>query len=67
MINEMEMEMEMENDEFYSMNCNVCGKKIEYDEGEGNFADGFTCYECIDNAIDNQIEEMKIVKLRVRV
>ena len=27
--------------------CQTCGKEIEYDEGEGNLEDGYTCYECI--------------------
>ena len=47
----------------------VCNFEMEYDEGEGNIEDGYTCYSCIDETekmidevIDNQIEEMKIRK-----
>ena len=25
----------------------MCGKEIEYDEGEGNLEDGYTCFECL--------------------
>ena len=37
--------------------CVNCYKKIEYDEGEGNGADGYTCYECIDDKINEKINE----------
>lgn len=29
------------------MICDICGQKIEYDEGEGNTADGYICFDCI--------------------
>lgn len=29
------------------MRCEVCGQGVEYDEGEGNIEDGYTCYDCI--------------------
>ena len=44
--------------------CSLCNFEIEYDEGEGNFADGYICYSCIDDKI-NDIEEMKIEKIGV--
>jgi hypothetical protein len=31
------------------MECNKCNQKMEKDEGEGNIADGYVCYECIEN------------------
>lgn len=44
--------------------CKKCGMEMEYDEGEGNYADGYICYECLgkmlDEMIDNEIEERKI-------
>ena len=43
------------------MICNLCKCEIEYDEGEGNIADGRICYSCIDERI-NDIEELKIRK-----
>ena len=33
------------------MNCLRCGTEIEYDEGEGNNADGYTCFVCINICI----------------
>lgn len=32
------------------MKCNQCHQEIEYDEGEGNIADGYVCYECIEES-----------------
>jgi len=29
------------------MKCIKCGQELEYDEGEGNIADGYICFECI--------------------
>ena len=47
--------------------CAICNSEIEYDEGEGNLEDGYTCYDCIkeqeiklDEMIDNEIEELHI-------
>ena len=28
--------------------CRNCHKRMEYDEGEGNPADGFICFHCIE-------------------
>lgn len=29
------------------MICDMCGKEIEYDEGEYNDVNSITCYECL--------------------
>jgi len=48
------------------ISCQKCSSEIEYDEGEGNFEDGYICYECLekmkDEMIDNEIEEIKLRK-----
>ena len=31
------------------IHCLKCDQEMQYDEGEGNYADGYTCYECINN------------------
>jgi len=31
------------------MECQICGQEIEYDEGEGNNADGYICFQCIND------------------
>ena len=30
-----------------TIHCGVCGQEMEYDEGEGNQADGYNHYDCI--------------------
>jgi len=30
------------------ISCSICGQKMEYDEGVGNFADGYSCFECLE-------------------
>ena len=32
--------------------CTVCGEKMEYDEGEGNTADGYSCFSCLNDKDD---------------
>ena len=40
--------------------CKNCGQRIEYDEGEGNYADGYICYECLE--VKNEFNEyIKII------
>lgn len=30
------------------MRCLTCSEELEYDEGEGNIEDGYTCFECLE-------------------
>ena len=39
------------------MICNECYNKMEYDEGEGNLADGYTCYFCIEEMKEKNKEK----------
>ncbi len=44
------------------MNCIKCQYQIEYDEGEGNIEDGYTCFECLTkpNELTSQQEDFMI-------
>ena len=52
------------------MNCIKCQQQIEYDEGEGNIEDGYTCFSCLtkdkdltasqeDHMIESGMEDIK--------
>ncbi len=37
------------------IHCLKCDQEMQYDEGNGNHSDGYTCYECI-----RESEEVKL-------
>lgn len=37
--------------------CQLCDMVMEYDEGDGNIADGYSHYDCVKEETERRLEE----------